>query len=118
MDGNIIGLVAVTMALGIPMALMYTVYRVRKLRTEERIAALARGVSVPMEPELSQVARSRRCGILFTAGAVGYIITFWLIGRMVDHDAWIAASFGVIPLALGLGYFVDAYLVRRDLRTS
>ena len=28
MDGNIIGLVAVTMALGIPMAAMYTFYRV------------------------------------------------------------------------------------------
>jgi len=37
---------------------------------------------------------------------------------MADHDAWIAASFGVIPFALGLGYFVDAFLVRRDLRAS
>ena len=73
MDGNIIGLVAVTMALGIPIAAMYTFYRVRKLRTDERIAAMARGVAVPMEPELSQVARSRRSGILLTAGAIGYI---------------------------------------------
>ncbi len=60
MDGQIIGLVAVTMALGIPLAALYTFYRVRKLRTDERIAAMARGVTVPMEPELSQVARSRR----------------------------------------------------------
>jgi hypothetical protein len=117
-DGEMIPIVAIVMSLSIPIAALYTFYRVRKLRTDERIAALARGVDVPMEPELSQVARSRRYGILFTAGAVGYIITFWLIGRMVDHDAWIAASFGVIPLALGLGYFVDAFLVRRDLRTS
>ena len=79
MDGNIIGLVAVTMALGIPIAALYTFYRVRKLRTDERIAAMARGVAVPMEPELSQVARSRRYGILLTAGAVGYMITFALI---------------------------------------
>ena len=118
MEGEMIPLVAIIMSLGIPIAALYTFYRVRKLRTEERIAALARGVAVPMEPELSQVARSRRYGILFTAGAVGYIITFGIIGRMVDHDAWIAASFGVIPLALGLGYFVDAFLVRRDLRTN
>jgi len=117
-EGDLVPIVAIIMSLGIPMAAMYTFYRVRKLRTEERIAALARGVNVPMEPELSQVARSRRYGILFTAGAIGYLFTFWLIGRMVDHDAWIAATFGVIPLALGLGYFVDAYLVRRDLRTS
>ena len=62
MDGQIIGLVAVTMSLGIPIAAMYMFYRVRKLRTEERMAALARGVAVPMEPELSQVASSRRYG--------------------------------------------------------
>ncbi len=117
MDGNIIGLVAVTMALGIPIAALYTFYRVRRLRTDERIAAMARGVAVPMEPELSQVARSRRAGILLTAGAIGYMATFALIGRF-DHDAWIASYFGIIPLALGVGYFLDAYLVRRDLRTS
>jgi hypothetical protein len=29
------------------------------------------GVSVPMEPELSQAARSRRSGILLVAGALG-----------------------------------------------
>ena len=71
MNDDFIGLVAVVMALGIPMAAMYTIYRVRKLRTDERLAALARGVNVPMEPELSQVARSRRYGILLTAGAIG-----------------------------------------------
>lgn len=117
MDGNIIGLVAVTMALGIPMALMYTFYRVRRLRTDERMAALARGVNVPMEPELSQVARSRRSGILLTAGAIGYMITFALMARF-ESDAWVASYFGIIPLALGLGFFLDAFLVRRDLRTS
>jgi len=105
------------MSLGIPIAAMYTIYRVKKLRTEERMAALARGVAVPMEPELSQVARSRRAGILLTAGAIGYMITFALIAR-VEPDARIAMSFGAIPLALGIGYFLDAFLVRRDLRTS
>jgi len=116
-DGNVVGFAAVVMALGIPIAALYTFYRVRKLRTEERIAALARGVNVPMEPELSQVARSRRSGILLTAAAVGWIVTFSLIGRF-EHDAWIAGYFGVIPLALGVGFFIDAFLVRRDLRTS
>ena len=117
MDGQIIGLVAVTMSLGIPIAAMYTFYRVRKLHTEERIAALARGVNVPMEPELSQMARSRRYGILLTAASVGYMITFALIAR-IEPDARIAMSFGAIPLALGIGYFLDAFLVRRDMRTS
>ena len=112
--GEMIGLVAVIMSLSIPVAALYTYYRVRKLRTEEKLAAIARGADVPMEPELSQTARSRRSGILLTAGALGYIATFALIARL-EPEAWNAMAFGAIPLALGLGFFVDAFLVKRDL---
>jgi hypothetical protein len=114
MDGNLIGLVAVIMIFGIPMAAMYTFYRVRKLRTEERLAALARGVNVPMQPELSEGARSRRSGILLVTGALGYMLAFALIARL-DPDAWVAAAFGIIPFSVGLGFFVDSALIRRDL---
>lgn len=114
MEDGITGLVAVTMLFGVPLAGMYTYYRVRGLRTEEKLAAIARGVGVPMEPELSQAARSRRSGILLVAGALGYMITFALIAR-TEPDAWTAVAFGAIPLALGLGFFLDSALVRRDL---
>jgi preprotein translocase subunit Sss1 len=97
------------------MAAMYTFFRVRKLRSEERLAAIARGVDVPMQPELSESARSRRSGILLVAGAIGYIVTFILIGRQ-EPEAMVAATFGVIPLAIGLGFFVDYALIRRDAR--
>jgi hypothetical protein len=117
MDGNIIGLAAVVMALGIPMAAMYTFFRVRKLRSEERLAAIARGADVPMQPELSGAARSRRSGILLGAGAIGYIATFALIGRH-EPDALTAATLGVIPLAIGLGFFVDHALIRRDAKAN
>lgn len=115
MDGNFVGLGAVVMSLGIPMAAMYTFFRVRKLRSEERMAAIARGVEIPMQPELSESARSRRSGILLVAGAIGYIATFVLIGR-VEPDAMIAATFGIIPLAVGIGFFVDRALIRRDAK--
>ncbi len=114
MGGDITGLVAVIMIFGIPIAAMYTYYRVRKLRTDERLAALARGVNVPMQPELSEAARSRRAGILLVAGAVGYIATFAVIAR-VEPEAWMAAAFGIIPLTIGVGYFLDSALIRRDL---
>ena len=117
MDGDMVGLVAVIMIFGIPMAGMYTYYRVRKLRSEERMAAIARGVNVPMAPELSEGARSRRSGILLVAGALGYMVTFALIAR-TDADAWIAAAFGVIPLSVGIGFFLDSALIRRDARSS
>ena len=118
MDG-LTGLAAVVMLFGMPVAIlaMYTFYRVRKLRTEERLAAMQRGVSVPMEPELSESARSRRAGILLIAGAVGYMLTFSIIAR-VEPDAMIAAAFGAIPFTLGLGYFLDSALIRRDAKAS
>jgi hypothetical protein len=115
MDGQIIGLVAVMMSLGIPLAGMYTYYRVRKLHADVRLAAIAKGQDVPLEPELSQPARSRRLGILLTALSVGWMATFSLISR-VEPDARVAMAFGAIPLALGIGFFVDFTLIRRDLR--
>jgi hypothetical protein len=114
---NLTELVAVVMALGIPIAAMYTFFRVRKLRSEERLAAIARGVNVPMAAELSEAARSRRAGILLVSGALGYIATFVLIARF-EPDAMIAATFGVIPLALGIGFFVDHALIRRDAKAN
>ncbi|MGD0758656.1 MAG: DUF6249 domain-containing protein [Candidatus Sulfotelmatobacter sp.] len=118
MDG-LTGLAAVIMIFGMPTAAlgMYSFYRVRKLRTEERLAAISRGVSVPMEPELAEAARSRRSGILLIAAAVGYTITFSLIAR-VEPDAWVAAAFGAIPFTLGLGFFLDSALIRRDAQAS
>jgi len=110
------GLVAVIMIFGIPLAAMYTYYRVRRLRTEERLAAIARGVDVPMQSELSPAAQSRRSGILLTAASLGYMITFALISRY-EQDAWVAGAFGIIPLTVGLGFFLDSALIRRDLRS-
>ena len=118
MDG-ITGLAAVIMIFGMPTAIlgMYTFYRVRKLRTEERLAAMQRGVSVPMEPDLTEAAHSRRAGILLIAGAVGYMLTFTIIAR-VEPDAFVAGAFGAIPFALGLGYLLDSTLIRRDAKAS
>lgn len=118
MEG-LIGLAAVVMSLAVPLLAigMYTFYRVRKLRTEERLAAIGRGVSIPMEPELSEAAKSRRYAILLVAGAVGYMMAFTMVARY-EPDAMIAAAFGAIPFTLGLGYFLDSALIRRDTRTS
>jgi len=54
---------------------------------------------------------------LLASAALGYIGCCALIGR-VEPDALTAAAFGVIPLAVGLGFFVDFALIRRDARAS
>jgi len=115
MGGDLIGLVAVILSLGIPIAGMFTYYRVRRLRSEERLAAIARGVDIPMEPESSQVGRSRRWGILCISGAIGYMATFAAIAQVSsERETLAAAAFGFIPLAVGIGYLIDAFLVRRE----
>ena len=118
MDG-LTGLAAVVMFFSFCLAIpgFYTFYRVRKLRTEERLVAMQRGVNVPMAAELSETASSRRAGILLVAGAVGYMLAFTILARY-EPDAMMAAAFGAIPFTLGLGYFLDSALIRRDERTS
>ena len=117
MDSNFIGLVAVTLFFGIPLAAMYMYFRVRKLRTEERLAAIARGANVAMEPDLSEAARSRRWGILLAAISLGYIAMMALIAR-AEPEAWKAAAVGIVPLAAGLGFLLDFALIRRDLKAA
>lgn len=119
MGGDVIGLVAVVLTCGLPVAALYTYYRVRKLRSEERLAALAKGAEIPMEPELSQFARSRRAGILLVSGGLGFMLMFAAIARIVQEpETMVAAAFGILPLAVGIGYFVDAALIHRDLKTT
>ena len=117
MDGSLVGLVAVTLFFGIPLAAMYTYYRVRRLRMEERLAAIARGANVAMEPDLSEAARSRRWGILLAAVSLGYMAMMALIAR-AEPDAWTAVAVDIMPLAAGLGFLLDFALIRRDLKSA
>jgi hypothetical protein len=112
-----IGFIAVVLAFSVPLAGIFAWYRVRKLKTEERLAAIAKGVSVPIGGELPPHARSRHAAILLVAGGLGYMLTFVLLARF-DTDAMQAAVFGIIPISIGIGYFIDAVLVRRELRPS
>src|SRR5207244_8122951 len=97
----LIRVVAGTLGMGVPLEELYTFYRGRTLRSEERLAAIARGVDIPMEPELHQAAHSRRAGILLVSGAIGFIATFGLVATIqADRDIWSVAAFGIIPLAI------------------
>jgi hypothetical protein len=119
MDDNVVGLAAVVLALAFPLAVVWAWawQRGRKYRAEERLAAIARGLNVPFEPELGPPAASRRAGILLLSAAVGYVATFAMLSRW-EPDTMEAAVLGFIPFAIGIGFFIDAYLIRRDLRAS
>ena len=117
MNGDLIGFTVVVLVCSIPIAAIYAFYRIRKLKSEERLAAIAKGQPIALESELPHPARSRRAGILLVAGGLGYSLTFALIS-LVERDALVAVAFGIIPVAIGIGSFVDATLVRRELHPS
>ncbi len=117
MDENFIGLMAVTLIFGMPLAAMYTYYRVRRLRMEERLAAIARGANVQMEPDLSEAARSRRWGILLLALSLGFLAMMAVLGRE-EPNAGRAMAVALVPLAAGLGFLLDFALIRRDLKAA
>jgi len=117
MSGEFIGFTAVVLICGIPIAAMYAAYRIRKLKTEERLAAIAKGLPVSLEPDFPHPTRSRRAGILLVATGVGASVMFWLVS-LVEPEALVGAAVGVLPFALGIGYFIDATLVRRELQQS
>jgi len=101
-----IGFIAVVLAFSLPLAGIFAWYRVRTLKTQERLAAIAKGVSLPIAGELP---RSRRAAILLVAGGLGYMLTFMLLARF-DTDAMQAAVFGIIPVSIGTGYFIEPCL--------
>ena len=112
---GMIGLAAVVLSLGIPMAAMYTFFRVKKLKTEERMAAIARGMVVPFAEEVPPAARSRKNAILLISGAIGFIATFGVIAGIAhEPETWGAAAFGLIPLSIGIGYLLDFTIARRE----
>ena len=117
MPDNMIGFAAVVLALGFPIAAVWAWawQRGRKFRSDERMAAIARGVTIPFEADLPPSAVSRRSGILLVAAAIGYSLTFGLLAHW-EPDAAEAAVLGIIPFVIGVGFFVDAYLVRREVR--
>ena len=71
-----------------------------------------------MEPELSQFARSRRAGILLVSGGTG--LHDYVCGDCAGNRAGAGdpggVGFGILPLAVGIGYFLDAALIHRDMK--
>jgi cadmium resistance protein CadD (predicted permease) len=117
MTGEMIGFFAAILVCSVPLAVIYAFYRVRQLKSQERLAAIEKGVSVPIDAELPHPARSRRAGILLITGGLGFSLAFFLISRM-EPDAMTAAALGVIPISIGVGYFIDSTLARRDFQHS
>jgi hypothetical protein len=103
--------------------------RKRELESQERLAAIAKGLVPPATREELEITRARPmsnsdrrygnirlAGIILVCGAIGitafFCILSWVLG---ERDVLCGAACGLIPLGIGVGFLIDAGLQKRAL---
>jgi hypothetical protein len=103
--------------------------RKRQIESEERLAAIARGVPIPPteaevaltrnRPSLDSVRRRdnvRRGGIVLVAIAVGVILFFIALTIILrEREIMSGVACGLIPLGIGVGLLIDSRIQTRDI---
>jgi hypothetical protein len=100
----------------------------QRLKTEQRLAMLARGMSAAdIERVLSAegksakdpiqgLANTRRTAIVLISTGVGVMLSFIVLAWVVnDHEVLSGGAFGLIPLSIGVGFFIDYMMQKRQL---
>lgn len=120
------------MVLGIVIVANIHNYHVRKLKSEERMAAIAKGL--PLPPDLDAIdrvnsdpragaattARGLRTGgiVCVSVGAGLALFGFFLAWIVQEHDVLAVAAAGLIPLAVGVGLLVDYALRTKSVKAE
>ena len=95
-------------------------YHDRTLRHKERLIAIEKGLPIPMEtPAPCKKPRnshdSRGTGLILLFVGVGIFFSFMALSYVVGHiEAMAGGVFGLIPLFIGVGFLIDAYLLGRE----
>lgn len=102
----------------------------RRNKAEQRMAMIARGVPIPeierllgsgdeekkVRDPLRSLANARRTGIVLTSIGAGLILFFVVLELILRVPPVLAgAAAGIIPLAIGIGFFIDYNLQVREL---
>jgi len=102
-----------------------------RVKAEQRMAMIARGVPIaeierllgngqddarPPKDPLRSLGNARRTGIVLVSVGVGLILFGILLTAILQVHAVLAcAAVGLIPLAIGIGFFIDYNLQKREL---
>jgi hypothetical protein len=117
----IVPVAAFALVLGIIVVANISNYHNRRLKSEERLAAIAKGLPLPPDPETDLVAGRtayvdrpqnarglRTGGIVCISVGVGMgLFSFFLAWIVQEHDVLAVGAAGLIPLAIGVGLLVD-----------
>lgn len=122
----IVPVAAFAMVLGIVIAQQLNQAHRRRLQSEERLAAISRGLPLPPEPlpepvstEAAQRRRARglrTAAIVLTSTSVGTaLFAFLLVWILQEREILSLAALSVVPLAIGIGLFVDYRFQTREI---
>ena len=125
----IVPVAACAMVLGIVVVSIWAGVRSQEMRSQERLAAIARGVPVPPTAEELAImhgkptadGRRRRAnvrlgGIVLLGTAAGLILFFLALAAVLrERDVLCGAAVGLIPLGVGVGLLIDAGMQKREL---
>ena len=125
----IVPVAGTVMILGIVLGGIWSGVRTREMQSQERLAAIAKGLTPPPSPEelaLGQLPRemnlnrqrqnSQRAGLVLAFTGVGIsIFGLFLAWILQERDVLAVTAAGLIPLAIGVGFLVDARLKSREL---
>jgi hypothetical protein len=103
----------------------------RRVKAEERMLMLGRGMSVaeieqllgsgeeelkPPRDPLRSLSNARRTGIILVSSGIGLMLFFITLTVIVHtREVLSGAAVGFIPLAVGIGFFIDYNLQKREL---
>jgi Flp pilus assembly protein TadB len=107
----------------------------QRLKAEQCMAMVQRGmtaeqIATVLQPEkdtdeeepaktkdpLRSLSNARRAGIVLVSTGLGLTAFGWLLALIVgDHEVLVVAAAGLIPLCIGIGFFVDYSLQKREL---
>ena len=121
------------MILGIVVAAIWSGVRTREIRSQERLAAIAKGL--PSEQEWDDAAapsgvrragargafglkdgsNSRRAGLILVSAGVGLGAFFIALAIILQVRAVLSgAATGLVPLAIGIGFLIDGRLRQKE----
>ena len=131
----IVPVAGTVMVLGIVVAGIWSGVRHQEMRSQERLAAIAKGL--PLPPTLEEQAlmkasglvetntlerqrnASRRAGLVLVFTGVGLVAFFVMLTAVLHvREILCGAAAGLIPVGIGIGFLVDAKIRTRDIESK
>ncbi len=121
------------MILGIVVAGIWSGVRTREMQSQERLAAIAKGIPIPLtpaeivltqgRPQLADNTRRRgnvrRGGLICVGIGAGLIAFFLMLAAILQVRPVLAgAAVGLIPLGIGVALLIDARIQSREMEDA